>query len=101
MFSYRPLQTSSSPAYHEVAAARQPFYITFREHYCFSPSVPVPWYDDEAAFNNGLLPQGCRFVPVEVNFKLVLHFANFMLLTKAVVLPAAGRSQYHQRDAFL
>jgi len=81
MLSYQPLQTSSSPAYQHVAAARQPFYITFREHYCFSPSVPVPLYDDEVAFDNGLLPQGCRFVQVEVHLELIFHFASPMLLT--------------------
>jgi hypothetical protein len=59
----QPLQASP---YQKVTAARLPSYVTFREHYCFSPSVPVPLRDDEDPFKNGFLPQGCRVVEVKV-----------------------------------
>jgi hypothetical protein len=67
MRAYQPLQASPSPAYQQVQVTRQPFYITFREHYCFSPSVPVPLPDDDNTFKNGFLPSGCRFVNIEVS----------------------------------
>ena len=54
-------------SFHEnVITARQPLYITFREHYCFSPSVAVPLYDDEDSFKNSFLPPGCQLTEVEV-----------------------------------
>jgi hypothetical protein len=81
MVAYQPLQASPSAA---VTASREPTYVTFREHYCFSPSVPVPLHDD-GDFENSFLPQGCRIVAVKVNsllvYLLTTHISNFRLLS--------------------
>jgi hypothetical protein len=85
MSSYRALQVSPQG----VTAARQPFYVTFREHYCFSPSIPVPLPDEEA-FKHGFLPPGCRFVEVQVSLRTI----NQNLLTQ-IRLALVGWSQHH------
>ena len=98
MFAYQPLQASPSPVYQQAIATRQPFYITFREHYCFSPSVPVPLPDDENIFKHGFLPQGCRFIDIEVGI-FTSHTSEALLNTTSA--PSVGWSQHHGREAFI
>ena len=99
MISYQPLQTSSAPTCHKVTASREPTYVTFREHYCYSPSVPVPLHDDEDTFKNGFLPPGCRIVDVKVTLSPVRHPRHFLTRYYYYYL-LAGWSQYHRRKAF-
>lgn len=61
----------------QFTGARQPLYITFREHYCFSPSMPVPLYNEEDSLKNGFLPLGCRITEVEVSSS---HFCSMFTL---------------------
>lgn len=80
IFGYKAIlgDLAYDPSFREqMAAARQPLYITFREHYCFSPAIPVPLHDDEDYFKNSFLPLGCRLTEVEVGS---LHFLSNICL---------------------
>jgi hypothetical protein len=46
---------------------RFPLYVTFRELYCYSPSIPIPLGSGEGAFENAFLPVGCRWHETEVS----------------------------------
>lgn len=46
---------------------RFPLYVTFRELYCYSPSIPLPLGSGEGAFENAFLPIGCRWHETEAS----------------------------------
>lgn len=45
---------------------RFPLCVTFRELYCYSPSIPLPLGGNEGVFENAFLPIGCRWHETEV-----------------------------------
>ena len=50
----------------KLGSCRVPHYVTFKEHYCYSPSFTVPWKDEEAWFKNRFLPPGCCINDFEI-----------------------------------
>lgn len=81
MLGYRALL--SNPGYDhndfhdKLRAVRSPHYVTFKEHYCYSPAFTVPWQDEEAWFKNGFLPPGCRIDDVKVGLSCFVYFSIF------------------------
>lgn len=80
-----------------VATARQPIYATFQEHYCFSPSVHVPWDDSQEFFNNGLLPQGLFLTETKVS---VHFFISLSCGTQPVFFTQDGISMTDPQRSF-
>ncbi|KAG2130357.1 hypothetical protein DEU56DRAFT_467515 [Suillus clintonianus] len=56
---------------------RFPLYVTFRELYCYSPSIPLPLEENEGAFENAFLPIGCRWHETEAGIEFTGENMSF------------------------
>lgn len=99
MLGYKELLSNLDypPELHnKLAAARSPHYVTFKEHYCYSPSLTVPWQDEEEWFKNGFLPPGCRIIDIEVG---LLPLASSR--SDSLQFVFTGWSAYNRRQGLL
>ena len=80
----------------KLGSCRVPHYVTFKEHYCYSPSFTVPWKDEEAWFKNGFLPPGCRIVDIEV---CLTYFTSARSDRQPISF--VGWSSHNRRQGFL
>jgi hypothetical protein len=58
----------------------RPLYFTLREHFCYSPSWPVPLDRDENGIMNAFLPASLRWIEHEVGYHhrqilILFHFS--------------------------
>ncbi|KAG1842392.1 hypothetical protein DFJ58DRAFT_56735 [Suillus subalutaceus] len=74
---YKDMLSSSSAPLPFPTFGRFPLYVTFRELYCYSPSIPLPLRGNEGAFENAFLPIGCRWHETEAGIEFTGENASF------------------------
>ncbi|KAG2078452.1 hypothetical protein BDR04DRAFT_1041415 [Suillus decipiens] len=74
---YKDILSSSSAPSPFPSFGRFPLYVTFRELYCYSPSIPLPLGGSEGAFENAFLPIGCRWHETEAGVEFTGENASF------------------------
>ncbi|KAG2151013.1 uncharacterized protein EDB93DRAFT_1083671 [Suillus bovinus] len=73
---YKDMLSSPSAPSPFPTFGRFPLYVTFRELYCYSPSIPLPLGGNDA-FENAFLPIGCRWHETEARIEFNGENASF------------------------
>ncbi|KAG0706197.1 hypothetical protein DFH29DRAFT_187553 [Suillus ampliporus] len=74
---YKDMLSSPSAPSPFPTFGRFPLYVTFRELYCYSPSIPLPLEDNEGVFENAFLPIGCRWYETEAGVEFTGENTSF------------------------
>ncbi|KAH7927561.1 hypothetical protein BV22DRAFT_1031606 [Leucogyrophana mollusca] len=56
---------------------RFPLYVTFRELYCYTPSLPASFAEDAGSFTEAFLPAGCQWREHEAGIEIYNHNTSF------------------------